>query len=214
MPKKILVLGGGGHASVLIEALNRQNDVYHIIGILDERPEHVTATRSFPCPVLGGDDSLQEFAPDSVLLVNGVGSVGIVAPRRQLFERCCRLGYTFESVIHPGAILAHDIRMGHGVQIMAGAVVQTGTVIDDNVIINTRASVDHDCRIGAHTHIAPGAILCGHVQIGHAVHIGAGAIIVQGIRIGSRSIVGAGAVVLQHVEEESRVVGVPARQLH
>ena len=213
MQKEILILGGGGHAAVLIEALLRQESSYHIVGILDEKPDHA-ATRSWPCPVLGDDESLLKFAPDAIYLVNGLGSIGIVTPRRQLFERCIRMGYTFIAVIHPASILSYDVVMGSGAQIMAGAIIQPGCTLGDNVIINTRASVDHDCRIGSHSHIAPGAILCGNVQIGHEVHIGAGAVIVQGIRIGARSIVGAGAVVLQHVEEESRVVGVPARHLH
>ena len=75
---------------------------------------------------------------------------------------------------------------------MAGAVIQPGTVIGDNSIINTHASVDHDCKIDAHVHIAPGAILCGGVCIGERSHVGTGVVIVQNCQIGPGTLVRAG----------------------
>ena len=48
---------------------------------------------------------------------------------------------------------------------MAGVVIQSGSVIGDNVIVNTNASVDHDCRIGQHVHLAPGVVVCGNVCV-------------------------------------------------
>jgi len=37
-----------------------------------------------------------------------------------------------------------EMRIGESVQIMAGAIVQTGCVIGDNVIINASAMLDQD----------------------------------------------------------------------
>ncbi|MBF0159893.1 MAG: acetyltransferase [Magnetococcales bacterium] len=208
----VLVLGGGGHAAVVVDALLRQRPDVQIIGLLDERPEQARQ-RTWPTEVLGGDEHLTRFDPQQIWLINGIGSIGMAAPRRQMFEQGKRLGYRFLTVIHPAATLADQVHLGEGVQIMAGAILQTGCFIDDNSIINTRASIDHDCHIGAHSHIAPGVTLCGHVSVGHESHIGAGAVIVQGLRIGARSIVGAGAAVLHHVADSHRVVGVPAREM-
>lgn len=52
-----------------------------------------------------------------------------------------------------------------------------------------------------HCHIAPGAVLCGHVVVGEETHIGAGAVVVQGVRIGCNVVIGAGAVVTHHVPD-------------
>ena len=41
---------------------------------------------------------------------------------------------------------------------LAGVVLQTGVTLGDNVIVNTRASVDHDCVIERDVMIGPGAV--------------------------------------------------------
>ncbi len=97
---------------------------------------------------------------------------------------------------------------------MAGAVLQTGCRMGENVIINTRASVDHDCIIACHTHVSPGAVLCGNVQVGQGSHIGAGATVIQGVRIACNGMVAAGAVVIRDIPEGVTVAGVPAKELY
>ena len=83
---------------------------------------------------------------------------------------------------------------------MAGAIIQPGARIGRNVLVNTRAVVEHDCQIGDHCHIAPGAVLCGGVSVGEGAHVGAGAIVLGGVKLGAGSVVAAGAVVAKDVE--------------
>lgn len=96
---------------------------------------------------------------------------------------------------------------------MAGAVIQPDVTIGANVLINTRASVDHDCRIGDHAHLAPGTTLCGGVCVGHTTHIGAGATVIQGVQIGNRCLIGAGSLVLRDVADGKKAYGVPAKEV-
>ena len=78
---------------------------------------------------------------------------------------------------------------------MAGAVVQSHAHIGRNVIVNTRASVDHDSIIGDHTHICPGAVVCGGVKVGEDAFIGAGAILLPMAVVPPRATVAAGSVI-------------------
>ena len=94
---------------------------------------------------------------------------------------------------------------------MAGAVIQPGTHIASDSIVNTRAAIDHDCAIGKHVHIAPGCTLSGYVTVGDETHIGAGAVVIQGINVGKRCLVAAGALVNRDLTDGDRVAGVPAR---
>jgi sugar O-acyltransferase (sialic acid O-acetyltransferase NeuD family) len=201
----LIVIGGGGHAKVLISTLlllNRQ-----ILGYVD-------INRTLPSvlgvPNLGSDDVAFEHSPTGVRLVNGVGSIGPTRLRHTVFEKFAAKGYRFETVIHPFSFVAPDVDLGEGVQIMAGAVVQPGTRLGKNVIINTGACIDHDCLVECHSHIAPGATLSGGVQVRRGSQIGTGASVIQGITIGLQSIVGAGAVVIEDVPERVTVAGVPA----
>jgi UDP-perosamine 4-acetyltransferase len=81
------------------------------------------------------------------------------------------------------------------------------------VILNTASVVDHDCVVGDHVHLSPGARLGGGVTVGRGSHIGMGAIVIQGLRIGAGALVAAGAVVLRDVGDGDRVAGVPARKM-
>lgn len=205
----VIVLGAGGHAKVLIDSL--QASRVAIKGIVDPAPDFRGA-QLFGVPVLGGDEVIESFSPSDILLVNGLGSVRLPQRRRQVFDRFKCMGYRFAAVVHPSAIIAVDVALGEGTQIMAGTVIQPGSRIGCNAIINTRASVDHDCIIGDHVHIAPGVTLSGGVSVGAGSHIGTGATLIQGVSVGCDCLVAAGAVVINNVADSSMVRGVPARE--
>jgi len=204
----IIVVGGSGHAKVLVSTLLLEHR--EVLGFVDPDP-------SLP-PILGvrrlGDDNeVFRHAPDRIRLVNGVGSGRSTEVRKSVYARFREKRYVFEAVIHPSASIAPDVQAGDGLQVMAGAVVQTGVQLGENVILNTGTIIDHDCVIGDHVHVAPGAILSGCVHLDQGVHVGTGASIIQGIRVGAASTVGAGAVVLHNVAAGITVVGVPAKEL-
>lgn len=202
----IIVLGTGGHARVVVDALE-------CAGLAIEGAVAPTAVADvLGVPYLGSDELLVARGAGAVRLANGVGSVDADGRRAALFERYIELGFQFVQVLHPSAIIARATRVGHGAQVFAGAVVQTGTTLDRNVIVNTRASVDHDCVIGAHVHVAPGATLAGGVVVAAGAHIGAGAVVLQGRTVGAGAVVAAGAVVDRNVPDGAVVVGVPARE--
>ncbi len=205
-----IVIGGGGHARVLIAALRRLDRT--ILGITVADP--ATAGKEVGgAPVLGTDEILARYDPTTIRLINGIGSVGDMTARRAVFERLTEQGFRFATLVHPQAFCESDADLGDGVQIMAGALVQIGCRVGANTIVNTRASVDHDCRIGAHCHIAPGVTLSGGVHIGDASHIGVGAVVIQGIEIGPGALVAAGSAVTTAVAPGVRVGGVPAREI-
>lgn len=206
MSKPVILLGGGGHARVLLGMLRRMQ--VEVLGVVD--PVLAVGDDWLGCRVLGGDDAVAGYGVEQVELVNGIGSMPKDAgSRARVFQQFRSLGYRFASVIDPRAFVADDVELAMGVQVMAGVIIQAGTIIAENSIVNSGAIVEHDCRIGRHVHIAPGATLCGAVNVADETHIGAGAVVIQGVRIGSRSIVGAASVVTRDVG--SRQIVYPAR---
>jgi sugar O-acyltransferase (sialic acid O-acetyltransferase NeuD family) len=209
LDRPVILVGAGGHARVLLSTLLQMKR--RVIGFVD--PDQ-TKEELLGIPHIGGDESVFTHDPAQVFLVNGVGSVAAISNRLRVYEYFRNRGYYFASVIHPSAIIAPEAELANGVQIMAGAILQTGCVAEENSIINTGARIDHDCFIRAHAHVAPGAVLGGNVDVGTRAHVGAGATVIQGVHIGDNSIVGAGAVVLSDVPAFCTVVGVPARPIH
>lgn len=207
--RPVIVIGGGGHAKVLLDALLKSGTP--VAGILDPDTS-LHGTGLLGLPILGGDELLSDFPPQNYDLVNGVGSIRLPHARGMIFRKLKESGYSFATVVHPAAIIGSEVELGEGAQIMAGAILQPGCRVGCNTIINTRSSLDHDCSIGSHCHIAPGATLSGGVRTGNSVHIGTGATVIQGIVIGSDCLVAAGAVVVADVAEGRQVRGVPAQE--
>lgn len=190
----MIVIGAGGHAGSVIDALRSVGEV--LIGMTD--PRGCGAKGSIP--VIGTDDVVRS----NDILANGVGNRATkqssgLERRKLVYEQFRKMGCKFPAVIHKSAVIASDTIIDEGAQIMAGAVVQYGARVGKNTIINTRATIEHDCYVGNHCHVAPGAILCGGVILGNEVHIGAGAIVLQNKVIGNGAIIAAGAVVTRDV---------------
>lgn len=209
-PPPVLILGGGGHARVLLEALGLMG-FNRPLAVLDRRAE-TWGGLFHGLPVLGGDDLLPRLASlGCAQFLVGQGSVGDNRPRRRLFNLALEHGLTPLNVMHPLAYLAPSALAGPGAQLMAGAIVNTAARLGANVLVNCGAIVEHDCVVADHAHVASGARLSGGVQVGEAAHIGTGAVIKEWLCIGAGALVAAGAAVIAPVPAGALVAGVPAR---
>ncbi len=210
MKNKILVIGGGGHAKVLIDCILSTRE-FEIVGIIDPKLSKNEVFGDFP--VLGGDEVLENWKEDNVYCAIGVGMIEATSNRKDLYQKTQEYGFICPTLQHDSALKARTVSLGKGVQIMAGAILQPDSKILENTIVNTGAILEHDCSIGSHSHIAPGALLGGNVTVGECSHIGLGARILPGIQIGNQATVGAGAVVTENVSDGITVVGIPAKPL-
>lgn len=204
----VVIIGGGGHASVLLDAL-RLADAVNVLGYV--APEEGLLS-TMDVRWLGGDMTRSTLAARGVRhVVLGFAGAKSNRARAEAFDMWQADGFTFVDVIHPRSTIAGQVTRGAGLQIMAGAVINPGTTLGANVIVNTNATVEHHCVIGDHAHVAPGATLCGAVVVGAGALIGAGAVAAPGTRIGAYAVVGAGTAVVRDVNDGATVVGQPAR---
>lgn len=207
--RPVIVVGAGGHGAVVADALLAEGRT--VLGFVDARPDSAIGLPGLD--LLGSDDSLDLEA--GYELANGIGGTGAGGEpdlRRRVQARLEARGFRFTGVRHPSAIASPHAAVADDAQLLARCVVQAGARIETGAIINTGVIIEHGCRIGAFTHCASGAILCGDVEVGEGSHIGAGAVIRQGVRLEPGVVVGAGAVVLEAGEGEGMLIGVPARR--
>lgn len=192
MNKPIVLLAGGGHASVIADILLRQH--YHIEAVVDVC-ETLNRRVFQGLPLINDEQFYARYAPGSISIANGFGFVPGMTIRREISEKLLEMGYSFETIISHDAVVSEYATIGAGVQIFPGAIIQAGVTVGDNSIINTRAVLEHDTHIGRDCHIAPGAIICGGVTCGEEVFIGANATLIQNTCVGDRAVVGAAALV-------------------
>lgn len=208
-----IILGGGGHAAVVLDALEASSPGYRL-GILD--PDETKWDQEvFGVPVLGGDERLPELIEKGAKrFVVGLGGTGDNRPRKRLFEMGLVQGLRPLTVIHPSAVCSRWAEVGAGSVILPGAVVNARAFLGVNVIVNSGAVVEHDCRIGDHVHVATGARLAASVRVEACAHLGVGSVVRQGVVIGERAVVGAGAAVVRDVAAGVTVIGIPARPMN
>ncbi len=209
---KVAILGAGGHARVIasvIDAAHRAGQNITLAGFVSPAKDDAKAQQW-----LGADSDLSRLREAGIIdsFIVGVGSTHANNQLRvRLFELGLAAGLQAETIIHPTAIIAPDTTIDKGAVIMAGAILNTGVQIGSNAIINTGAIIDHDSKIGDHSHVAPGAVLSGDVSIGSLALIGVGASIMQSCKIGNQVTIGAGAVIISDIPSGTVAVGNPGR---
>jgi sugar O-acyltransferase (sialic acid O-acetyltransferase NeuD family) len=198
-----ILIGGGGHAKVVLDAALRAGIELH--GFVDD-DDDAPITRLRGCPARVG--ALRDVRSNTDF--HPLIAVGDLSLRRELIDAFTTVEYALP-IAHPSAVIAPSSTVALGGFVGAGAIINADAKVCAHAIINTGAIVEHDCRVGINTHIAPGAVLGGGVVVGDDTLVGIGATVLPGVKIGGSVIVGAGAVVIEDVEDGATVVGVPAR---
>ncbi|MEM6321132.1 MAG: acetyltransferase [Bacteroidota bacterium] len=202
---KVAIVGYSGHAFVVCDTLISQS--ISIIGYFEEAEK---TFNPFELAYLGSERSLENLnqLKDCEYFI-GIGSNSIRKKITQQLEKKLQKAPT--NAVHSSASISSKTNLGKGILFGNQVIVNACSEIGDGVICNTRATIEHDCKIGAFSHIAPGAILCGNVSIGEKSFIGAGSVVKQGVTIGKNVIVGAGTIVINDIADNQKVVGNPQR---
>lgn len=197
-------------------------DVVHIVGagglgreVLDalfamgRRPEELVLVDDYVSEVeLHGVPVRRPYE-----VTGGVFVVAVADPlvRRTLSKRMIGYGLVPTSVVHPSAVLAHDVRPSDGCLVLAGAFVSTGVRLAMHTQVHYNVTVGHDSMLDEFVTLLPSATVSGNVTLESDVTVGCNASVLQTLTIGARTVVGAGAVVTRNQPADRVVVGVPAR---
>ncbi|MGI8550091.1 MAG: acetyltransferase [Dehalococcoidia bacterium] len=208
--RSVIIWGAAGHAKVVAECLSPQNFV--IVAIFDSDPAlssplaGVTLYSGMP----GFLKWYEASSPRDVSFILAIGG-DKGRDRHRLHGFLLDNGLKPLSIVHRTAFVAASASIGEGCQILAQASVCVDARLGTQTIVNTAASVDHESVLGVGVHVAPGAVLCGCLEVGDFTMIGAGAVVLPRIRIGRNVTVGAGSVVTKPIPDNAIVWGCPAR---
>lgn len=189
------IFGSGGHARV-------------IASMLDGEVQFVVPKATCSCEISEADffERIEDYRHRDIYI--GVGSNNV---RRKIFNLLTRFDARIGICIAPNAFIARDTQIERGAVICPGSVVGSRAMIDQNTIINTLSSVDHDCIVGAHSQITAGVTIAGTVDIGQNCFFGVKSAVVPDVTIGDDVTVMAGAIVTANLAHRVTVGGSPAR---
>lgn len=212
--KDIILVGSGGCMRELawqIEVSNKITKEWNIVGFVDQNEEirELTVGNRI-IPYLGNDQYILERKEKT----NVVVSIG----NSLLREKIYKLYRTNESIVFPNIImksnkLCEDIQLGQGCIISDNVKISTNVKLGDFVFVNMDSTICHDGIIEDFVSINPRVTLAGNVHVGKSTEIGMGTNIIQGIEVGKNVVIGAGSVVIRNVEDDSRIAGVPAKNI-
>lgn len=200
----LLVVGAGGHGKVVADAALLQGG-WNKLAFLDDA--HPAIERAVGLTVLGKTELAARLLADYPDAVVAIGNADI---RLDLLEQLARAGFHLPVIRHPGATVSPHARVGAGSVIFAQGVINADAQLGEGCIVNTAATVDHDCALAAGVHVAPGAHVGGGVRVGTKTWIGIGSCVREYICIGEHVTIAAGAAVVSDVPDEQTVAGVPA----
>ena len=209
--KKIIIVGSSGHSKVIIDIIEKENK-FQIIGCIDNNSEYKGDVLGYK--VIGNDSDLSKILvnnPEHAIFV----AIGDNWIRKKIVEKILKTNpdTNFASVIHPSAIIGKNCKIGKGVAIMAGTIINCNTIIEDFTIINTKVSIDHDCKIMKFSSLAPNVTTGGNITIGEFSSISIGSIIKHGVTIGNHTVIGAGSLLINSCGDQVVLYGTPAKEI-
>lgn len=209
MKEKIILLGCGGHAKSIVDAIEAAG-IFEIAGFVDNVAQKEFEYRGYK--VIGCDDQLQEIYSSGIhYAFVSVGFLGRGRVRNKLYKQLKKIGFTLPTIIDPTAVLAVDVNIGEGTFVGKKAVINSNALIGKMAIINTATVIEHDSVIDDFCHLAISSVICGMVHVGENTFVGANVTVIQGVNIGANAVLGAGTVVVKDIPSSCTVVGVPGK---
>jgi sugar O-acyltransferase (sialic acid O-acetyltransferase NeuD family) len=212
--KDIVIIGSGGLAkevAFVIEEINKVNETWNILGYVDNDDSKVGSFCG-KYQVIHTDSWFHEIS-DRIAVAIGIGTPEI---RKKVVQQLIELPHLeFPNLIHPNFVGDLErISMGKGNIICAGNIFTTDITLGSHNYFNLDCTLGHDAIVGDYCVINPSVNISGGVTMGNNILIGTGAQILQYLNIEDYATVGAGAVVSKPVQEETTVVGIPAKPLN
>jgi sugar O-acyltransferase (sialic acid O-acetyltransferase NeuD family) len=203
MSRDLVIVGAGGHGREIFDAATSSG--WNVLGFVDDGDVALDRLNRLGASLLG-DVAWLEANPATYAL-----GVGTSTARRELSSQLDAAGCIPATVLHPGATVGPDVRLGEGVVLFDRCTVTTNVEIGAYTHLNVGCVVQHDSFVGSFVQFSPGVFVNGDCVIGDDVFLGTGAIVTRGCSVGDGARVGAGAVVLDDVPAGATVVGAPAR---
>lgn len=205
--KDLIIIGAGAVGGFIAYNNDHLKEKYRLIGFLDDKRSKVEGS-AFGYDILGTVSDAVKFKFCSFI-------IGIANPavKKLIADRIKPLNIEFINYISPSASISAGVEVGKGVIIYPNASIEHEVFIGDFVTINQNTSVGHNCVLEDYVTLAPCVGLAGHTHCMERSEMGIGAKTIQNVVIGESAMVGGQSMVIADVEENSVVVGIPAKTL-
>ena len=209
--RKVVIFGCSGHAKVVVDIIESNNN-YELIGFIDKFIPKSTSVLDYT--VIGDELSLPKLM-NKYKFNKGLVGIGNNFVRSKVVNLVKKIAPDFEFIncIHNSANISKYCKFGVGNVVMPGVSINASSIISDHCILNTNSSLDHDCQMSNYSCLAPNSAVGGNCSIGEYSYVGIGASIFQGVSIDQNCIVGGGSILNRDAKADSIYYGIPAKKV-
>ncbi len=154
----------------------------------------------FGIPLVSFEKLVDQFHPDEYKILNAVGYGNVNQNREQTYIAAKTAGYGLISYIHPSAINLAE-RIGEGVFVMPGAVIEPYSEIGTNTVICSNTVIAHHSFVGDNCWIASGTVISGGAIVKRNSFVGVNATVVNNIIVEEYNIIGAQTMVAKNTSK-------------
>lgn len=206
--KELYILGAGTYGEVIFELAEIVG--YRVVGFYDD-DQGLMGTEIMGKKVIG---SFSNFTKSDIIGKNFAVAIGNNKIRSQIMDNILKNEGLLPSLVHPKANISPSAKIGMGVYIHPGAFIWTKAEIGDFTIISPSTVIAHHTKVGKACLISTLCAVGALIKIKDHVTLGIGTTVITGVnRIGENVISGGGTVVIKDVEDNSVIVGNPARKI-
>lgn len=178
----IVIAGGGGFGCEIVEYVRR--DIAdgrlqaQLRGVIDDSGEDAVRRR-VDAAYLG---SIRDYRPnpgDRIII-----ALGSPRARMAVAETLRRAGADFFTYVHSSVYVGARVRLGLGVVICPGSIVNTGASLGDFSVLNVLCSVGHGATLGDYSVLSPYAAMNGDCSVGVGCFLGTRATVFPRVTVG------------------------------
>lgn len=207
--KPLILVGGGGHCKSCIDVI-RMTGEYEIKGIIDA--DDKIGSDVCGISIIASDTSIPDLAMKGTNFLITVGQIRSASVRIKIYQIIKESGGTMPVIVSPRSYVSNTALLNEGTIVMHDVVINAEASIGKACIINTGALIEHEAVIGDYCHISTNSVVNGQVRVGSMVFIGSNSVIANNLVIPDETIVAAGASVLKNPVEKGIYIGNPARK--
>lgn len=191
--KQIFLYGAGGVARDIIN-LNKIEQQFEIIGIIDDYKKG----RIYEIPIYSFKEVRESFKKQLNILIT-LGDPTIKKKVYADFKN--RENIKLISYISKKSLIINS-KIGEGVIIYPNTIISSDCQIKNNVLIGANTSIGHDCLIEDFVSITFNCAIGGNTKIEELSYVGSNSVLRDEINIGKNCIIGMGSIVTENLENE------------
>lgn len=211
--KKLLIIGGNGHGSVISSCVKdnqRHNPNYdiEIAGYVNDYEKEIDGYS-----VLGTLKDIPMLISKGYYFIWAIHLIGRNVKTKQVFDTINIPNDYLLSVIHHSAFISENVELGTGCLVAPHAFIGARTKIGECSMIKANACIGHDVVCGSLCHFALNSTTGALSQLGTCSDVAMGAVVNANIKIGDYAMLGSNSLAMHDISNKEIHVGTPAKFL-